>query len=281
MRPGDGVRSDEPGESDHIRFSRCEHRAVVTLSRPEHRNAFDLRMVRELDAALDRVEADDETRVVIITGNGPAFCAGADLGTVLEAMSGSVSDGESDDMAFLRPLWNLLVRLRDLPRPVIAAVNGACTAGGLELVLCCDLVIAARSARFSDAHARYGLLPGIGGAANLARAVGPFRAKELLFLAEFHTAERMADLGIVNRVVDDDDLELETIRLANELAARSPAGLRRMKQMVNAGLEMPWRDAARAEFAHLAACWGSGDFLEGTRAFAERRQPKFGDSVSE
>lgn len=265
----------------HIRFEQRGPVATITLHRPEQRNAFDLLMVRELGAALDRIETDPTTRVVVITGSGPAFCAGADLSIVCDAMAGGEGEEQDGSLVFLPELWDLLVRLRELPRPVLAAVNGSCAAGGLELLLCCDLVLAADSARFSDAHARHGLLPGIGGATSLARTVGPFRAKELLFLGEFHSAHDMAALGLVNRVTVADELSSATAALADELARRSPAGLSRMKAMVNGAFDVPWLRAAETEFGHLRASWGSDDFHEGVRAFAERRAPRFADNPSQ
>ena len=254
-----------------IRYERRGAGAHIELCRPERRNALTTQMVTELDLAVDAAEADPDVRAIVVSGAGGHFCAGADLVEVADALKG----GGDDEMGLLQPLLALLLRLRDVPKPVIAAVDGICAAGGLELLLCCDLVIAAERARFSDAHARYGLLPGMGGAAGLVRCVGPFRAKELLFLAEFRSAHDLAELGLVSRVVPDDALASTADTIVAQLAMRSPAGLRRMKAMANAALDAPWVTAARAEFEHLVEAWRSPDLLEGVAAFIERREPRF------
>jgi enoyl-CoA hydratase len=260
-------------EFDEIAYERRGAGAYVELRRPERRNALTMRMVGELEAALDAAEGDEDVRAIAISGAGGHFCAGADLDEVIGAMQ---TDGAGEDMALLRPLLALLVRLREVPKPVIAAVDGVCAAGGLELLLCCDLVIATERARISDAHARHGLLPGMGGAAGLVRSVGPFRAKELLFLAEFRSARDLAAIGLVNRVVPDADLAAAIEALVGELATRSPSGLRRMKAMANQAFDVPWPDAARSEFAQLEHAWRSPDLREGVAAFVERRAPVFG-----
>jgi enoyl-CoA hydratase/carnithine racemase len=209
---------------------------------------------------------------VVLTGTGNAFCAGADLKFV-RSLEG---DATATVERFLQPLSNLLRRLRQFRRPVIAAVNGHCVAGGLETVLCCDLVVAAEDgAVFSDGHSRFGLLPAVGGALGLARAVGPFKAKEMLFTAGRYSAQEMAAAGLVNRVVPDSDLHKATEDLVAELAERSPLGLRRMKEMVNDGLDMTWELAARYELTVSGRHLTSGVPDEGMRAFIERRPPRF------
>jgi enoyl-CoA hydratase/carnithine racemase len=248
-----------------------ENAAYVVLNRPERRNALSHQLVAELRQALELAARQTAVRALVIAGSGGCFCAGADLHEVLAAMA----KPDREDMAFLPALLELLTGLRRLPKPVIAAVDGVCAAGGLELVLCCDLIIASERARFSDAHARYGLLPGMGGAAGLARAVGPFRAKEMMFLAGFHDAHELARAGLVNRVVAVDELDREVGRIVEQLAERSPRGLRRMKEMLNRGIDMTWEDAARLEFADLREAWRSGEFDQGVRAFVEGRAPRF------
>jgi enoyl-CoA hydratase len=223
----------------------------LTLPRPERRNALTAATVAELREAI-RTDA----RAIVITGSEGAFCAGADLEEVL-----------ASGVEFLRPVWETFAELRALPVPVIAAVNGPCVAGGLELVLCCDLVVAAEGARFADGHARFGMLPAIGGAAGLARVLGPFRAKELLFLAQWRSPAEMAAAGLVNRVVPDADLVAEVDALVADLAARSPEVLRAMKAMVNDGLDLSWEAAALAELDRARAHWGSPAFTAGLEEF--------------
>lgn len=255
-----------------IAFERRGAGAWIVFNRPERRNPITLELIRDMDTALTEAEADPEVRVVVVTGSANAFCAGAELKNVKGLVEKGSSGGGED---FLASLSALLRRLRAFPKPVIAAVNGYCMAGGLETVLCCDLVVAAESAVFSDAHARYGLLPAVGGAQGLVRAVGPFKAKEMLFTADRFTARDMLAAGLVNRVVPDEELHQATQALIDTLAARSSAGLRRMKQMVNDGIEVPWDVAARLELLMAEVHMRSDDAHEGLTAFAEKRPPKF------
>ena len=166
-------------------------------------------------------------------------------------------------------------RIESLPMPVIAAVNGLALAGGLELVLCCDLVLAAESARLGDAHANYGLLPGAGSSVRLPRKIGPTRAKHLLFTGELLPASALVEAGLVNRVVPDGELDAAAQKLGEALAEKSPLTLRAMKRLVDDGLEQPSQTALRLEQLALAAHLSSRDVREGLRAFREKRKPRF------
>jgi enoyl-CoA hydratase/carnithine racemase len=170
---------------------------------------------------------------------------------------------------------DMMTRLERFPRPVIAAVNGLAMAGGLELLLCCDLVIAARSAKLGDAHANFGLLPGGGSSVRLPRKIGPTRAKYLLFTGESVPAEELVAAGLVNEVVEDADLMAATRRLVAKLAVKSPLVLRRMKALVDDGLEQPSAQALRLELLASEVHAQSADLKEGLAAFVEKRQPRF------
>jgi enoyl-CoA hydratase len=169
----------------------------------------------------------------------------------------------------------VMTRLEKFPKPVIAAVNGLALAGGLELVLCCDLVIAARSARLGDAHANFGLLPGGGSSVRLPRKIGPTRAKHLLYTGEFVPAEQLREAGLVNEVVDDADLLAAAGRLVARLRTKSPLVLRRMKALVDDGLEQPIETALRLELLASEVHAHSHDMKEGLAAFEEKRAPVF------
>jgi enoyl-CoA hydratase len=168
-----------------------------------------------------------------------------------------------------------MARLETFPRPVIAAVNGLALAGGLELVLCCDLVIAARSARIGDAHANFGLLPGGGSSVRLPRKIGLTRAKYLLYTGEFVPAADLVAWGLVNEVVDDSDLTAASDRLVAKLAVKSSLVLRRMKALVADGLEQPLDIALRGELLASEVHAFSHDMKEGLSAFEEKRKPVF------
>lgn len=248
--------------------------AWVTFNRPEAMNALTPGFIEEMRSVIAEVARNADVRALVLTGSGRGFCAGADLkaSLALKEREGPMATYSH----FLVPLQEMLRELRRLPKPVIAAVNGFCMAGGLETVLVCDIIVAAESAKFSDAHAKYGLLPAMGGAQGLARSVGPFKAKEMLFTADHYPAETLRQAGLVNRVVEDEQLVASVEALVAQLAERSPAGLARMKQMVNDEIEMPWDLAARYELSitanHLAS---SKDQMEGLRAFNEKRRPEF------
>lgn len=242
----------------------------ITLNRPTALNAITPEIVAGIDAALDRAEADD-VRAVVLTGSGRAFCAGADLKFVRTTSAG----GEAATANFLESVLAMMGRLESCPRPVIAAVNGIAVAGGLELVLCCDLVIAARSATLGDAHANFGLLPGGGGSVRLPRKIGPTRAKHLLFTGVSVPAADLVAAGLVNEVVDDQDLIGAVERLVVKLTDKSPLVLRRMKALVDDGLEQPTATALRLELLASEVHATSRDFKEGLAAFEEKRKPRF------
>ena len=176
---------------------------------------------------------------------------------------------------FLESVLVVMARLETCPRPVIAALNGLTLAGGLELVLCCDLVLAARSAKIGDAHANFGLLPGGGSSVRLPRKIGPTRAKYLLYTGEFLPAEDLVAAGLVNEVVDDAGLVPAVERLVAKLAGKSPLVLRRMKALVDDGLEQPKSTALKLELLASELHTHSHDMKEGLAAFEEKRKPSF------
>jgi enoyl-CoA hydratase/carnithine racemase len=241
----------------------------IRLNRPEAMNSLTPQVLQGLNAALDEAEREADVVSVVLTGTGRAFCAGADLKYVrTQAAEGSTGE-------FLQGVLHVMTRLDAFPKPVIAALNGVTLAGGLELVLCCDLVVAARSAKIGDAHANYGLLPGGGSSVRLPRVIGVNRAKYLLFTGDFASAEDMHVAGLVNEVVDDEQLEAAAQALADRLAGKSPLGLARMKALVDDSLEQPEATALRLELLASEAHGYSHDLREGLAAFVEKRRPSF------
>ena len=242
----------------------------IKLNRPEVLNAIDPVMVSALHAALDSVESRDDVRAIVLTGAGRAFCAGADIRFLNE--NGHASIAARD---FLRSIPALMERLESFPCPVIAAVNGVAAGGGLELVLCCDLVLAARSAKLGDAHAKYGLIPGAGSAVRLPRKIGATRAKYLLFTGALLTADEMLTAGLVNEAVPDEELEETTMRLVEAIARNSPLGIRRTKTVVNEGMDQALASALQLEALASELHMASADAAEGISAFGEKRKPRF------
>lgn len=203
------------------------HVRRLTLARPERHNALSRALVGRLVEELRAAAADDDIRVVVLRGAGPSFCAGADL-------SEHFTGGDEPDDIGASELWDLLGELRV---PVIASVHGAAVTGGFLLAYCCDLVVAAASARFRDTHASLGLLPTGGESQRLPRRLSPFLARELLFTSRAITGAEAAAAGLANRVVPDDELESATLELAAAVAASSPRSVAALKQLVNRGLE--------------------------------------------
>lgn len=255
-----------------ILFQKRGRVAFATLNRPASLNAITLPMIACFDSILDEVAEDRALCALVITGCERAFSAGADL-TALAVDKDGIP--ESGCGSFPDRLMRFLCKLESCPIPVIAAVQGWALAGGLEIVLCCDLVIAGASARFGDAHAKYGLLPSGGSSIRLPRRIGPMRARELMFTGDWVAATTMHDAGLVTRVVEDHEVQSEAARLADKLAERSPLCLRRMKSLLLRDAEQGLNEGLFAEQREWAAHARSHDMREGLDAFREKRAPRF------
>lgn len=244
----------------------------LTLSRPKALNAFTPRMVEEIDSALNSIEGDQRVRVLVLTGAGNAFCAGGDIETLKRDFGGGPEDGRA---RWVRRLGEVLCRLERLPIPTIAAVNGAAIGGGFEILLCADYVLAADTAQVGDGHSKYGMIPGGGSTARLPRLIGKARAKYLLFTGRVLPAAEMARLGVIQEVVAGAELNGRVKDICTELLARSSLGLRRVKQLVDDGMEMSLNAALASELLASELHAKSDDMTEGLNAFLERRQPSF------
>jgi enoyl-CoA hydratase/carnithine racemase len=257
-----------------VDFTRRDAGGWLTLSRPARRNALTPQLVADLHRALDACDDDPEVRAVVITGAGDAFCAGADLDYLRRRLD--EADGCAAFIAeLLNPLWSALRRLRESGRPVIAAVNGPCFAGGVELLVTCDLVIASEAAVFCDAHALRGLAPAIGGAAGLVATLGAPRARRLLMLAEPLGPHQLAEAGLVSEVVPAALLAARAQELVALLARRSPASIAAAKRGVQRCEPRPWDELVGEDMAEFRNLWSGPDLREGIQAFAERREPRF------
>jgi enoyl-CoA hydratase len=237
------------------------------LNRPEALNALSPPVVAGLGRAIELAEELPAVRALVISAVGRVFCAGADLKFL--------QSSPEHRAAFLRSVGELFSRLEACARPVVAAVNGLALAGGLELVLSCDLVYASESARFGDAHSNYGLIPGGGGSVRLPRRIGLNHAKYLMFTGETVPASSPVLSGLVNCIVPDGELDAAVEQLVQKLAAKSPLGLQRMKQLLNDAMEQSVATGLRLELAASDAHAMSADMQEGLAAFAEKRSPRF------
>ncbi|MBU6498818.1 MAG: 2-(1,2-epoxy-1,2-dihydrophenyl)acetyl-CoA isomerase [Rhodospirillales bacterium] len=244
---------------------------IVTLNRPERMNALDRTTLEGLTAALDAAEADPECRALLLTGNGRGFCAGADL-----SATGPANGLARDLGASIEASWNPLARkLSTLRMPSVCAVNGVAAGAGANVALGCDIVLAARSARFIQAFARIGLVPDCGGTFHLPRLVGEARARALAMLAEPVAAEHAEAMGMIWRVVDDELLMEEAEKLAAHLATQPTQALVLTRRALRASAGNDFDTQLDLERDTQREAGYTPDFAEGVRAFLEKRPPVF------
>lgn len=258
--------------------------ATVTLNRPERLNSLNEELLAEFNRSLADVAEDGETRVVVITGAGKAFCAGGDF-RYRDIRTGKVSLEEAEDV---RSLYgdirtgrlppessSSFIKLIRMEKPTIAMINGDAIGGGLDLALCCDLRIASAGARVSVGFTRIGLTPDSGGTWLLPRLVGLGKALEMVYTADFYGAEEAYRMGLLNKVVPAETLANETYALATKLAEGPPIALRLSKLQTYQGLGMDFETAMTAAAAYLNITASSRDHLEGIKAFMEKRKPAY------
>ncbi|MSO77003.1 MAG: enoyl-CoA hydratase [Alphaproteobacteria bacterium] len=246
--------------------------ATLTLNRPEKLNAFTGGMLRELVAALDECEANDDVLVAILTGAGRGFCSGGDIDAMGEAVD---NRPHVTKQRIWREIQAFPKRAATFEKPLIAAVNGVATGGGMDLALACDIRLAGQSARFAETYAKIGLLPGGGGAYFLPRLVGKARALELLWTADFVTAEEALAIGLVSHVYPDGELLGKAMALARKIAAMPPLSVRLIKRAVNQGLEVDMTTAFDLISSHIAVARAGHDHAEAINAFREKRKGRY------
>jgi 2-(1,2-epoxy-1,2-dihydrophenyl)acetyl-CoA isomerase len=244
--------------------------ATVTLNRPEARNAIDLVMRRELLAALDDLEAEAATRVVVLTGAGGHFSAGGDVKSMAAGRQ-TAAQGR----ARVESLNRFVIRLFEFPKPTIAMVDGYAVGAGCNIALGCDVVVASDRARFGEVFARIGLVPDGGGTWLLPRLVGLAKAKELVFSADIIDAAEALRIGLVNRVVPADELQAATRALAARIGAGPPGALGLAKALLNRSATVDLATSLGFEAYAQAQAVTSEDHAEGVRAFLEKRPPRF------
>lgn len=260
-------------ECELVEVQQHARAAILYLNRPEALNALSWELVMDLERKLIAADDDDRVCAVLITGRGRGFSAGGDLKAYLDIQA----DAARFD-AFLRDFHRAFAYIRSMSKPVVALVNGVTAAGGLELLLACDFAYAAESAKIGDLHLNYGQIGGGGSLALLPRAIGPNRARELILSARLLSAAEACEWGLVVRVFPDDELLRAGIEFADGVAARSPAGVRMAKAVLNRGMsDGTGIDQALRLEADAASLYSASlpDSMEGLRAFSERRQPNF------
>ena len=257
-----------PQAYETLLVERRERVAVITINRPDKRNALNIKTRAEGAAALDELRDDETVRVVVITGAGDkAFIAGADISEFAERTALTQRDVMTGR--------SLFTAIDTFPKPVIAMVNGYCLGGGCELAMACDLRIASERASFGQPEINLGIIPGGGGTQRLTHLVGEGKAMELILTGEIINAQAAHAIGLVNLVVPHEELAAKTLELANRIAENSPIALRLSKEAVKTAARAPLDEGLRREIDLFALCFSSEDKDEGVKAFLEKRKPEF------
>ncbi|MBI4499668.1 MAG: enoyl-CoA hydratase [Gemmatimonadetes bacterium] len=246
--------------------------ATVTLNRPDKLNAINRELHEDMVAALTQVTGDRDVRVIVITGAGRAFCAGADIGYMRELLE---TDNRKSAEALVEAGRALVTAIRESPKAVIASVNGPAAGGGANLALACDIRIASDRASIGQTFTRIGLHPDWGATYFLPRLVGPSKAAELFFTGEVLDAAEAHRLGLFTRLVPHERLEAETAQLAQTLAARPPLALALAKRATYHSESCTLGQMLDVELDHQMQCFRSEDATEGLASFLEKRPPKF------
>jgi enoyl-CoA hydratase len=240
--------------------------AILTLDRPDKLNALSPIMLKSLAEALESLNADQAVRVIVLHGGERAFAAGADIDAMAKASPVDI---------FLRNTRTFWQRIWAIDKPVIAAVNGVALGGGCELAMGCDLIVAGESARFGQPEIKLGIMPGAGGTQRLARAIGPYRAMEMVLTGEPISAKEAHAVGLVNRVVPDDKVLDEALTLAKTIAERPAVAVRLARQAVRYGVERSMLEGMEIERRNYRLVYDTEDQKEGMQAFLEKRPPNF------
>jgi enoyl-CoA hydratase len=251
----------------NIRVDLSESIATLTIDRPHVKNALDLRTVEEIRGALQRLAANDEAGVLIVTGGGEsAFVSGADINDIR-------ARGRDEGLAAIN--GSLFAEIERFPRPTIAAINGYALGGGCELALACDIRIAADTAKFGQPELGLGIIPGAGATQRLPRIVGMGRAKHLILTGDIIDAKQALEIGLVSAVTPPGQLQIRARELARKILRQGPLAARLAKVALNASARVDLDSGLLIETLAQALCYSSEDKLEGTSAFLEKRKPKF------
>lgn len=241
---------------------------VITMNRPEALNALNDQVLQDLDAVLDQVEQDDEILVVVLTGAGRSFVAGADIGqmsafTAVEAKAFGVYGNQ------------VFLKLENLTKPTIAAVNGFALGGGCELSMACDIRLASEKAKFGQPEVTLGITPGFSGSQRLPRRVGVAKAKELIFSGKMIKADEAERIGLVNAVFAPEELMNGALEMARSFTKNAPIAVKYSKACIDRGMQMDIDDAIALENELFGMCYATADQKEGMTAFLEKRPAKF------
>ena len=267
------MKDAEKPSGGAIRLEKKDGVATLTISNPKRKNAMSRPMHRVFEQVWEEIDSDDEIRVVILTGEGDAFCAGTDL-SVQDSENKSGRKGRPPTRSARRLFWNML----DCEKPVIAKVKGVAYGLGVNIALAADIVVAAEGARLCDSHVRMAIAPGDGGAALYPLLIGFHRAKELLMTGEPVDAKRAAEIGLINHCVPEVEIDAFVDELAAKLAKGPPLAISYTKLSINAMLKQMMAGAFETSLAYDQLTLFTEDHAEGVRAFLEKRKPNFSGS---
>ncbi len=256
-----------------VKYEIIENVATITFNRPEALNALSLQLTKDLFSAIQKA-IEDKARAVVLTGEGRAFCSGGDL-REMQMMWQKEGRIEAFLEEPLKALHDVILLIREMPIPFLAAVQGVCAGAGTNFALACDLVFAAENASFNEAFVRIGLSPDCGGSFFLPRAVGEKLAAEIFMTGETLSAEKALQIGMINRVVAAENLLEESLKMAQKLALAPTASIGRIKKMLNAAFSNNLSQQLELEHALQIESGKGNDFKEGVQAFFEKRQPNF------
>ncbi|MDO8671059.1 MAG: enoyl-CoA hydratase [Dehalococcoidia bacterium] len=263
---------------EHLLIEKNDGVGVITLNRPDRLNAFTTNMFHDLPEALTGMAIDPLVRVLILTGSGRAFCAGADLaeGIIAKSTDETAGRGQAANLAaYMRELQTLIYIIRRMGKPVIGAINGDAVGAGFSLALACDMRIVSAKARFGMVFSRIGLVPDLGGAYFLTHMVGTAKACELIMTGDVFDAAEAYRLGLVNKIVPPEELMSAALELAHKLAEGAPIATALAKDMIYKEANMDIAEALDYEATMQAMAMQTADHLEGVKAFKEKRKPVF------
>jgi enoyl-CoA hydratase/carnithine racemase len=264
--------SNSPATVPVLLESREASIVTLTMNRPDRRNALDNHLCMALNESLSRIAADHTVHVVVLTGAGRAFCAGGDLGVIGK---GRATGNDKELAPLLRSGMQAVLKLRTMPQPVIAAVNGPAAGAGMNLALAADIRIAVEEAVFGQNFSKVGLFPDYGGTYFLPQLVGPGKAAELFYTGDMITAQEALRVGALNHVFPADRFYAEVQSLAAKIAAGPQVAIRAVKQVIFVRDQAALTEALENEMEHQLKCFHSQDCMEGISAFLEKRRPSF------
>lgn len=253
---------------ENLLFKKEDNIGILSINRPKALNALNTQVLKELNEAIDMVSDDDKVHILIITGEGRAFVAGADIAEMKDMNS-------SEAREFAKLGLETFRKIELMEKPVIAAVNGFALGGGCELSMCCDIRIASDKAKFGQPETGLGIIPGFAGTQRLSRLVGMGKAKELIYTANMIDAGGAEKIGLVNKVVPAEELMNEAMNMAKNIASKGQIAVRFAKSAINRGYETDIETGMAIERDLFGLCFATEDQKEGMGAFLEKRKPNY------